>query len=138
MRKAQKTRLILIFIGIAIGVVAVLFARNGLKDNASLFKSPSELVRLNEDIKQKSNIRIGGYVYEGSVEILTDGTNQFRITDYSSDILVHYKGILPDLFREGQGVYVDGKFEGDIFKADEVLAKHDENYQPPMPGEGIN
>lgn len=137
MNKAQKTRLMMIFIGFVVALIALYLAVDGLKDEASLFKSPTEIQTLSEDVKATKNIRLGGYVYEGSLKTLDDGTNIFKVTDYNDDILVYYKGILPDLFREGQGVYIDGKFKDKIFIANEVLAKHDETYTPPMPGEDI-
>jgi cytochrome c-type biogenesis protein CcmE len=81
---------------------------------------------------------LGGLVSEGSVIVAPQGGFYFIISDFESDIKVYYNGLLPDLFREGQGVYVDGSFDksGKTFIATEVLAKHDENYKPPLPGEG--
>ena len=84
-------------------------------------------------------LRLGGLVEEGSVERGEDGlTVQFRVTDLAEAVPVTYKGILPDLFREGQGVVVQGSLNGSgVFQADEVLAKHDETYMPPEVAEAL-
>ena len=137
MNKAQKTRLTMIIIGLVIAIIALYLAADGLKEEASLFQSPTEIQKLSTEDKATKHIRLGGFVYECSLKTLEDGTNEFKVTDYNDDITVRYKGILPDLFREGQGVYIDGKFVNDVFIADEVLAKHDETYTPPMPGEDV-
>lgn len=137
MQKAQKTRLIILLVGAVVAGLALYLAVDGLRDKASLFRSPTELAQIPKETLAKSKIRLGGLVLEGSLKNLKDGTKEFTVTDFQKDIIVRYKGILPDLFREGQGVYVDGAFAkgGKIFVAQEVLAKHDENYTPPMPGE---
>lgn len=139
MNKAQKTRLIIIAIGAVIAVASIYLAATGLKKEASLFQSPSDLQTLNKEDKATKSIRVGGLVLEGSLKRELDGSVSFDITDYQNDIHVIYKGLLPDLFREGQGVYVDGAFDkdGKTFLAEQVLAKHDEKYTPPMPGEGM-
>lgn len=137
MQSKKKKRLALIIVGAVIMVLAIILIRDGLMEEASLFQSPTEIKSNISDKDENQNIRLGGYVYEGSLKILEDGTYRFLITDYSNDIEVYYKGILPDLFREGQGVYIDGFIKGGIFQAKTVLAKHDENYNPPIPGEGI-
>jgi cytochrome c-type biogenesis protein CcmE len=93
------------------------------------FYSPSDLAEI--DVPQGRTIRVGGLVEEGSVEQGEDATVAFHITDLNQVVKVNYKGILPDLFREGQGVVVVGVMEADGgFTANEVLAKHDENYMP--------
>ena len=76
-------------------------------------------------------LRLGGLVEKGSVVKKKDAVVNFRITDTANTVAVTYKGILPDLFREGQGVVTEGRMVGNVFKAEEVLAKHDEEYMPP-------
>ena len=110
----------------AVGLVLLAF-----QDNLVFFYSPSDL----EAGKAPPGraVRLGGLVEEDSVKRLGDGlTVEFRVTDLAHAVPVAYRGILPDLFREGQGVIVQGRLQdGGIFVADEVLAKHDESYMPP-------
>ncbi|MEO0923302.1 MAG: cytochrome c maturation protein CcmE [Pseudomonadota bacterium] len=129
MRKGRKKNR-LVFIGL-IGVV--LFAAVGLvlfalNDQITLFKSPSDIAR--EGMTPGQKIRIGGLVQEGSWE-RTGTDHQFTVTDTENTIKVRYTGIVPDLFREGQGVVLDGAADAaGTFVATTVLAKHDENYVP--------
>ena len=105
------------------GVFLVLSA---LQDNIVLFFTPSELTTGKMTTRQ---LRIGGLVEEGSVQI--DGLEaRFSITDSAAVVSVLYTGALPDLFREGQGIIAQGRFEDNIFRAENVLAKHDETYMP--------
>ena len=105
------------------GVFLVLSA---LQDNIVLFFTPSELTPEKMTARQ---LRIGGLVEEGSVQI--DGLEaRFSITDSAAVVRVFYNGALPDLFREGQGIIAQGSFEDNIFRAENVLAKHDETYMP--------
>ena len=99
-----------------------------LQDNILFFYTPSEI--LQKDLKQNEKVRLGGLVEENSVT-RNDTKINFTITDLKKNIEVTYEGILPDLFREGQGVIVKGYLQNNIFEATEVLAKHDENYMPP-------
>ena len=99
-----------------------------LQDNILFFYTPSEILQRN--LKQNEKVRLGGLVEENSV-IRNDIKINFIITDLKETIEVSYKGILPDLFKEGQGVIVKGYLKNNIFEANEVLAKHDENYMPP-------
>ena len=99
-----------------------------LQDNILFFYTPSEI--LEKDLKQDEKVRLGGLVEENSVA-RNDTKINFIITDLKKNIEVTYEGILPDLFREGQGVIVKGYLQNNIFKATEVFAKHDENYMPP-------
>jgi len=127
----RKKRLMFILFGVALlggAVGLVLFA---LKDNVSLYFTPTQV--FNKEAPQGRSFRIGGLVEEGSVVRAKDGlTVHFKITDTAQVMEVVYKGILPDLFKEGKGVVAQGKLqEGNVFYADEVLAKHDENYMPP-------
>jgi len=105
---------------------AVWLVLSALQDNIVLFYSPSELTEAQKSARQ---LRIGGLVEDGSVTI--DGlVARFAITDGDAVVSVMYEGALPDLFREGQGIIAQGRFEGDLFTAQSVLAKHDETYMP--------
>ena len=122
----KKTRLfglMLFFIPLSLGVF---FLMSALKSNIVYFISPSELVNSN-NINQK--LRLGGLVEEDSI-ISKGKLVKFRITDGNKSVLVQYNGILPDLFKEKQGVIVEGEFDSLIFNASNLLAKHDENYIP--------
>ena len=115
--------------GTAITAALVLTA---LEENVNLFYPPERVV--NGDAPSGVTIRAGGMVADGSVAHDADGLGvSFVLTDYQgSDFTVRYVGILPDLFREGQGILVTGELDGGrVFQASEVLAKHDENYMPP-------
>ena len=98
-----------------------------LQDNILFFYSPSEILQKN--LKQNEKVRLGGLVEENSV-VRNDIKINFTITDLKKTMEVSYEGILPDLFREGQGVIVKGYLKNNIFEATEGLAKHDENYMP--------
>ena len=129
--KPRHKKLAVITAGVtALGFAAILVL-NAFQSNLVFFFSPTQVVA-NEAPVGKS-FRIGGLVEEGSVQREDGGTTvQFAITDTSEAIQVVYTGILPDLFREGKGVVAQGKIgENGVFQADEVLAKHDENYMPP-------
>ena len=118
-------------LGVAVGLV--LFA---LEDSIVFFYSPSDVAEKN--IRPGQRIRLGGLVAEGSVKRGKDTTIRFSVTDTAKTISVTYTGVLPDLFREGQGVVTEGKLGGDgVFVADNVLAKHDENYMPPEVAESL-
>lgn len=127
MRPRQK-RFIFILVGIAIFSTAVGLVLYALQNNVSLYFTPSQVY--NQEAPQGRNFRIGGLVVEKSVKRQKDGlTVQFDVTDTTKTMQVTYKGILPDLFKEGKGVVAHGKLQADnTFLADEVLAKHDENY----------
>jgi cytochrome c-type biogenesis protein CcmE len=115
-----------------IGVgVAVLLALRAFQDNLMWFYSPSQVAR--GEAPADKRFRVGGLVVVGSVTREPGTlTVRFRLTDTLHELPVTYTGILPDLFREGQGIVTHGKLEvGGVFAADEVLAKHDENYMPP-------
>ena len=120
-------------------VIAALLSGGGflvlsaLRDNIVLFVTPSELTPEKMTARQ---LRIGGLVEEGSVQI--DGLQaRFSITDSAAVVSVLYTGALPDLFREGQGIIAQGRFEDNIFRAENVLAKHDETYMPPEVTEAL-
>lgn len=127
----KHQRMLLIFLGLACLGGAMAFILNAFTDNMVFFFSPTEVH--SRTLPEGKTIRIGGLVKEGSVEKLEDGlVTRFVITDLEQNITVQYKGLLPTLFREGQGMVAKGKFGAEnIFIADELLAKHDEKYMPP-------
>jgi len=111
--------------------VATALMLNAFSDNLVFFHTPSDVTA--KSFEQDRRFRLGGLVEEESVKKAEDGmTTHFRITDHDNAIKVVFKGSLPDLFREGQGVVAEGKLDASgVFLASEVLAKHDENYMPP-------
>ena len=111
-------------ITLSIITLIILFA---FKEGIEFYKSPSQLV--SEDLNQNLKLRVGGLVKENSLK-MKGIENEFVITDKKNVVKVIYSGVLPDLFSEGRGVIVKGKFNGKIFLAEEVLAKHDEKYMP--------
>ena len=126
----KNRRLSIILGGLALLAGAVGLALSALNDNIVFFYSPSDLQAM--DIAPDRSIRIGGLVEEGSVVHEDDGvTMRFTVTDGARTVPVIYKGQVPDLFREGQGVIAQGRMMGGTFQASEVLAKHDEKYMPP-------
>jgi cytochrome c-type biogenesis protein CcmE len=129
--KPRSQRFLLIIGGIAIVAAAAGLVLFALKDNVSLYFTPTQVY--NKEAPQGRSFRIGGLVEAGSVKREGDGlTVHFSITDTARSMPVTYKGILPDLFKEGKGVVAQGKLQADnVFYAEEVLAKHDENYMPP-------
>lgn len=129
--KQRHKRLIFVLVGFAILVVGAGFVFNALNSNMQFFFSPTEVVE--NKAPKDSSFRLGGLVKEGSLTREDDGlTVHFMVTDNAETVQVTYKGILPDLFREGQGVVTQGRFnEVGQFVATEVLAKHDEEYMPP-------
>lgn len=129
--KPRHKRLAMIVGGIsALGIAAALVL-NAFNRNLVFFFTPSQVAA--NEAPQGRSFRIGGLVVPGSVKRQPDGVSvQFVVTDTAKNLLVVYRGILPDLFREGKGVVTQGKLSGDgVFQATEVLAKHDENYMPP-------
>lgn len=132
---AKQTRALAIFGGLAFLAAAAALALTALEDNIVFFRAPSELVA--EPARPGEALRIGGLVREGSVS--RDGlVARFQVTDLAHHIDVTYEGMLPDLFREGQGVVAEGRFsENGLFIADTVLAKHDETYMPPEVAEAL-
>jgi cytochrome c-type biogenesis protein CcmE len=134
---ARQKRLMYIIaglVGLSMAVGLVLYA---LKSNVSLYFTPTQV--FNKEAPQGRSFRIGGLVEAGSVVREKDGLSvKFSITDTQKSLTVVYKGILPDLFKEGKGVVAQGKMEADgMMHADEVLAKHDENYMPPEAADAI-
>ena len=128
--QTHKKRLgivLLIVVGISITVTLAVTA---FRENIMLFFSPTQIMA--GEAPKDRLIRAGGMVSKGSVERAPDSLQiKFDLTDYAQTITVQYTGILPDLFREGQGIVATGRMQEGIFIAEEVLAKHDENYMPP-------
>jgi cytochrome c-type biogenesis protein CcmE len=136
--KSRHKKLALIGGALAIiGIIAALVL-NALNSNIALYITPTEVAE--GKAPQGKLFRIGGLVKEGSIQRQADGvTISFIITDTAKDIPVAYKGILPDLFKEGKGAVAQGKLESNgTFVATEVLAKHDENYMPPEAAKAID
>jgi len=127
-RKRRRLYFVLAAMLILAGAAALVLG--ALQSEITYFYSPTDLAAGNAPAGR--SIRLGGLVEEGSVERLDDGvTTAFRVTDLTNSVPVTYRGLLPDLFREGQGVVTEGSIGADgAFVAREVLAKHDENYMP--------
>lgn len=126
----RRRRGILIAGGLGVLAVAVGLVLTALRDSIVFFHMPSDLTA--KAIPEGQRIRLGGLVAMGSVKRGQGTDVEFAITDTAEQITVRYRGVLPDLFREGQGVVTEGALEsGRIFRADTVLAKHDETYMPP-------
>jgi cytochrome c-type biogenesis protein CcmE len=142
--KPKTQRLVLVAAALAAVLVAVLLAMWGLRDRASYFYTPAEIAA--GRAKAGTPVRLGGMVERGSVTHEADGvTTSFRVTDGLKTVRVRYRGILPNLFREGSGVVAEGQVEPMTsrdpagkstpqFVADNILAKHDEHYMPPELG----
>ncbi|MAL98544.1 cytochrome c maturation protein CcmE [Hydrocarboniclastica marina] len=137
MNPTRKRRLILVLFLLAGVSVAIGLIMTALRDNINLFYDPTQIAE--GEAPQNVRIRAGGMVEEGSVSRADDSLDvSFRITDRQSSVEVRYEGILPDLFREGQGVVAMGRMAPEGYlRADEVLAKHDENYMPPEVAEAM-
>ncbi|SAL28893.1 Cytochrome c-type biogenesis protein CcmE [Caballeronia sordidicola] len=127
--------------GVAAGLVtlggAALLVLNAFNSNVMFFVTPSQLAA--DSVAPMARLRVGGLVERGSVQRDPEGlTVRFMITDTAREIPVVYRGVLPDLFREGRGVVAQGRLSPEgVFVADQVLAKHDENYMPPDAAEAI-
>jgi len=130
--KAKHQRLLLVGLALVALLAAVLLAMSALKDQAAYFYAPGDIAR--NGVPEGRAVRIGGMVQQGSIVRETDGvTIRFVVTDETqATVPVRFKGIVPDLFKEDSGVVAEGRFGPDgMFVADEILAKHDENYRPP-------
>ena len=132
--RPKHQRMVLVILAVAAVLGAVLLAMWGLKDRAAYFFTPSDVVAGKASTDKA--MRLGGMVERGSVQRDPDGvTTRFLVEDGEARVLVTYRGILPDLFREGSGVVAEGKLAPDrSFVADNILAKHDERYMPPELG----
>ncbi len=129
--KPRHKRLTLIVGGLAVLGLAAALVLSAFQQNLVFFFSPSQVA--NKEAPHGKAFRLGGMVEQGSLKRQSDGlTVSFNVTDTAKVIPVVYVGILPDLFKEGKGVVAQGKLDEDgVFRAHEVLAKHDENYMPP-------
>lgn len=134
MKRKHKRLTFVVIAGVLIAIAAGLML-TAFEESIVFFRTPTDIV--GNKVKQDQRIRLGGLVEEDSVEQGADGVVNFRVTDTANSVAVTYQGILPDLFREGQGVVAEGKLDGNLFRADEVLAKHDENYMPPEVADAI-
>ncbi len=133
----RRRRLYFILSSMAMLGVATALMLNAFSESLVFFHSPSEIAE--KGIPVERRFRLGGLVEENSVEKANDGvTISFRVTDTAVSVPVRYRGLLPDLFREGQGVVADGALDGSgTFVATEILAKHDETYMPPEVAEAL-
>lgn len=127
--KRKHKRLTFAAIGLCLLGVAAALVLTAFEDSIVFFHSPTDIAE--GKVKIDRRVRLGGLVEDGSVKKQAGAVTAFRITDGANVIDVTYRGILPDLFREGQGVVTEGRLQGSLFVAEEVLAKHDENYMPP-------
>jgi len=136
--KPRHKRFLWIGAGVAVLGVAVALVLNAFQSNLVFFFTPTQIAE--HEAPQGRAFRVGGLVLENSLKRDSDGlTVHFIVTDTAKSVPVVYKGILPDLFKEGKGVVAQGKLGGDgVFHATEVLAKHDENYMPPAAAEALD
>ncbi|HKC03772.1 MAG TPA: cytochrome c maturation protein CcmE [Sphingomicrobium sp.] len=131
--KPKNQRLVLVSAALVAVLAAVLLAMWGLKDRAAYFYTPADIAA--GKAAQGQAIRLGGMVERGSIARQGDGlTIRFIVTDGQASTPVIYRGIVPDLFREGSGVVAEGRVENGTFVAETILAKHDERYMPPELG----
>lgn len=129
MTPRQKRMMFVALLVAGVGV-AITLALKAFNENLLYFFSPTQV--LAGEAPDDHSFRVGGLVVEGSVVRDPDSLKiKFDLTDTAKNITVEYEGILPDLFREGQGIVATGKLNNGVFIADQVLAKHDENYMPP-------
>lgn len=137
MRSRKRQRFWLVSIGVLLLGAAAALALTAFEDNLVFFHSPSDLAAGKAETGRL--VRVGGLVEDGSVERHSgSAVVTFRLTDGAATSSVTYEGILPDLFREGQGVVANGRVRQDgVFEAVEILAKHDENYMPPEVAEAL-
>ena len=127
--KKVKLRALFLFLSIATLILTIFLVLKALEENVVYFLSPTEIKNLNETTTEK--IRLGGMVKDQSIKINSDKIN-FIITDFKNEINVTYSGIVPNLFQEGKGVVAEGILRDEnYFKAEKILAKHDENYIRP-------
>lgn len=136
--KRRHKRIAFIVVALASLSVAAFLVLSAFQNNLVFFFSPTQVAAKEAPVNR--TFRIGGLVQEGTLKREPDGlTVHFTVTDTAQSIPVVYKGILPDLFKEGRGCVAQGKLNADgVFHAEQVLAKHDENYMPPEAGEAID
>src|ERR1700754_2673795 len=136
--KRRHKRIGIIIVGLAGLAFAAFLVANAFRQNLVFFFSPTQVVAKEAPVNR--TFRVGGLVEDGTLKRDPDGlTVRFNVTDTAKSIPVVYKGILPDLFKEGRGCVAQGKIGPDgVFQAEQVLAKHDENYMPPEAGQAID
>jgi len=127
--KRKHKRLTFVAIALLLLGTAAALILTAFEDNIVFFHTPTDIKEKN--VADGQRFRLGGLVEEGSVKKAGGAVTTFRVTDMNETVAVTYKGLLPDLFREGQGVVAEGRLKRGVFQADEVLAKHDETYMPP-------
>ncbi len=137
MHPVRKQRLFIVLSIVLLSSAAVGLAAYALRGNINLFYPPVEVAAGKAPVDVP--IRVGGMVLDGSVRRADDSLKvRFTVTDYQAQVDVEYEGILPDLFAEGEGIVASGRLDADgVLRADEVLAKHDENYMPPEVAEAL-
>jgi cytochrome c-type biogenesis protein CcmE len=135
--KARHRRFLWIGVGVAVLGVAAALVLNAFQSNLVFFFTPSQIAA--NEVPKGRAFRVGGLVVDKSLARASDGlTIHFEVTDTAATVPVEYKGILPDLFKEGKGVVAQGQIGPDgVFHASEVLAKHDENYMPPAAADAV-
>ncbi len=134
--KARQQRMLAVGLAVAGLAIAAALTLRAFNDNMMFFVSVSDVVA--GEYPKERNFRVGGLVVDGSIARESGSLDvQFDVTDLRCTIPVVYSGVLPDLFRDGQGVVAHGRMSGDIFVADEILAKHDENYMAPEVAESL-
>lgn len=130
MKAARKQKLGLIALGVSGLALAIGLTLYALSNNINLFYPPAKVVA--GEAPEGTTIRVGGLVVDDSVVRDPNSLKvSFQVTDNAGNVEIRYEGILPDLFREGQGIVAEGQLEGGVLMADIVLAKHDEQYMPP-------
>ena len=134
LRKKQRLLLVVVALGLLGGATGLVLT--ALSDSVAFFATPSDIAT--GAVEADRRFRLGGLVVPGSVRRSADGSVSFRLTDEANEVRITYRGLLPDLFREGQGIVAQGTLgDGGVFRASEVLAKHDENYMPPEVAEAL-
>ncbi len=134
--KARQQRMLAVGLAVAGLAIAAALTLRAFNDNMMFFVSVSDVVA--GEYPKERNFRVGGLVVDGNIARESGSLDvQFDVTDLRCTIPVVYSGVLPDLFRDGQGVVAHGRMSGDIFVADEILAKHDENYMAPEVAESL-
>tara|TARA_Y100001958_G_C21126749_1_gene469267 strand:+ start:382 stop:786 length:405 start_codon:yes stop_codon:yes gene_type:complete len=126
-RKNRLNKIYLLGFFLIATISIVYFVLKALDKNIDLYLTPTDIIESNYEMDNQ--FKLGGMVKEGSVK-KTDLEVEFIVTDFNEEILIIYQGILPNLFKENSGVVASGSLDGNIFKAKEILAKHDENYMP--------
>lgn len=126
-RKNRLNKIYLLGFFLIATISILYFVLKALDKNIDLYLTPTDVIESNYEMNNQ--FKLGGMVKEGSVK-KTDLEVEFIVTDFNEEILISYQGILPNLFKENSGVVASGSLDGNIFKAKEILAKHDENYMP--------